>query len=281
MEKRPLYTFNERELGAYLGSRRKAWPELTKRVVALGRQNIGQPYEIFLLGEYPFETYDPDPLYCLQRSDCLTFCEHTYAMALGRDWWSFMRILQRLRYKDGQIGMLTRNHFTIADWNRNNAYLFEDVTGKLGAGRAAVPLKQVCRRASFFEKYGIGQDIPDEPVEDCYIPLERLPEVLGELRDADFVNVIRGDADSQYCGHTGLIALGAGGQVDFLHSARPAVQEQPLLDYLSQDSRCLGVKILRLRPNAERIMEEEANSPIATKVDAASLEAAEKRLRAD
>jgi hypothetical protein len=272
---RPLYTFSEPELDRYLRTARRTEPELTDRVVHFGRQNIGQPYEIFLLGEFPYEFYDPDPIYCLSKSDCLTFCEHTYAAALSRDWWSFLQTLQRIRYRDGVIGMLTRNHYTIADWNRNNAFLFEDLTTRLGDGKVCVPLHQVCRRAGFFKQFGIGQDIPDEPVNDQYIPKARVPEILSELRNGDFVNIIRGTEDSQYCGHTGLIAIGDDGTVDFLHSARPAVREQPLVEYVNGNRGCLGIKILRLRAQAEEIMEWVlASSPEATEVSEETLTAA-------
>lgn len=270
-----LYTFSEAELDRYLRTIRDLKPELTRRIVHLGRQNLGQPYEIYLLGEFPYEFYDPDPIYCLSRSDCLTFCEHVYAMALSHDWWSFLRTLQRIRYRDGIIGMLSRNHYTIADWNRNNAFLLEDLTTRLGNGRVCAPLEQVCRRARFFAKFGIGQDIPDEPISAHYIPKENLPHVLHELRDGDFVNIIRGNDESQWCGHTGMIAVGDNGTVNLLHSARPAVREQPLIGYLTGDRRCLGIKILRLRAGAEEIVESVlATSPDATEVSEAVLTAA-------
>lgn len=270
---RPLYNFTEQEVDRYLRYAREAEPDLAQRIIHLGRKNIGQPYDIYLLGEFPYEFHDPDPIYCLGKSDCLTFAEHMYAMALSRDWWEFLRALQRLRYRDGEISMLTRNHYTIADWNRNNAFIFEDLTAGLGAGEACVPLTQVCRRAPFFKQFGIGQDIPDEPISDLFIPKDKLPLVLNELRDGDFVNIIRGDENSQWCGHTGLVAIADDGTVDFLHSARPAVREQPLIEYVNGDRRCVGVKFLRLRPDAERIMAE-TPSPLATPVSESALQAA-------
>ena len=119
LETRPLYTFNEAELARYLGHLQTQEPNLHKRLLRLARQAKGQPYDIYLLGEFPFEVHDTEPLYCLSRSDCLTFCEHMYAMALSDDFWVFLRALQRIRYRDGEIGMVTRNHYTLADWNRN------------------------------------------------------------------------------------------------------------------------------------------------------------------
>src|SRR2546430_371168 len=136
----PLYSFSEKDVDASLKHLAETEPDPIQRVIHLGRKDIGQPYEIYLLGEGPYELYDPDPMYCLEKSDCVTFVEHTYAMALSRDWPSFFRTLQRLRYKEGKIGMRTRNHESVADWDPNNAWLFEEITSRLGDGRAAVPM---------------------------------------------------------------------------------------------------------------------------------------------
>jgi hypothetical protein len=129
----PLYQFTEPEVGAYLAHLHAAEPDLRKRIVHLARKNLGQPYELYLLGEAPFETHDPQPLYCLTKSDCLVFTEHTLAMALSRDWTGFMRLLQRVRYRDGQIGVVTRNHFTESDWNPSNRWLARDITAELAS----------------------------------------------------------------------------------------------------------------------------------------------------
>lgn len=258
LRQRPLYTFSERELDLYLRHAREMEPDLRKRVVRLGRQNIGQPYEIYLLGEFPYELYDPQPLYCLQKSDCVVFSEHTFAMALAHDWPSFFALLQRIRYDRGRISVLSRNHFTLADWDRHNTWLFEDVTKTLGGGKLWVELRQVCKRARFFKsRYHLDVAIPDETIVDAYIPSESVPAILGELRDGDFVNIIRGDETSQWAGHVGLIALGPDGTVDFLHSAKPRVREQPLLEYVTANGKTLGVKILRLRTDAEQIAQQE------------------------
>jgi hypothetical protein len=272
---RPLYTFTEAEVEAYLPIARELAPDLPDRVVHLGRKNIGQPYEIYLLGEFPYDVHDPDPLYNLQRSDCLVFCEHVYAMTFARDWWDFLQILQRIRYRDGEIGMATRNHYTLADWNRNNGFLFEDVTPELGDGAAAVPLHQVLRRARFLKRFGLGDGVPDEVIADVYIPKERVPDVVDELRPGDFVNIIRGDEKAQWCGHTGLIALGDDGTVNFLHSHRPTVGEEPLVDYVNTNRGCVGIKILRLHADAEaRLRATLADSPRMTPVTPESFAAA-------
>jgi hypothetical protein len=248
---KPLYEFNERELDVYLKYLHAAELDLRRRVILLARKNFNQPYEIFLLGEYPFEVYDPDPMFCLAKSDCVTFSEHTYAMALAHDWPSFFRFLQRLRYKDGKVGTLTRNHETLCEWDRHNTWLLEDVTRSLGGGAAFVALHGEWRPAKFFAQFGIGQDRPDVDVTDVYIPRDKVASIQPELMDGDFVNVIRGDAKVQWAGHVGLIGHGEDGTVHFIHSTKPNVREEPLQAYLERNPKVLGFKFLRLRADAE------------------------------
>lgn len=231
LKSKPIYKFSEKDLDIYLGYIHKAIPNLRDRIVHIGRKNIGQPYQIFLLGEFPFELYDSDPMYCLQKSDCVVFSEHTYAMALSRNWPEFFAMLQRIRYKNGQIGMVTRNHYTEADWDINNSWLVEDITEELLGDRAAIFHENI-NRANFFKKHNLGQDIPIQHFSTKYIPCALLPEVVGKLQSGDFVNVVRGYEEPSWVGHTGLITVAPDGTRDFLHSTPPKVTEQPILEYM-------------------------------------------------
>jgi hypothetical protein len=270
---KPLYKFTEAEVDDYLQLLSATEPDLAKRIMHLARKNLAQPYEIYLLGEMPFEPYDPQPLYCLGKSDCLVFSEHTYAMALSHNWPSFMKMLQRLRYRDGKIGVATRNHYTEADWNISNRWLVEDITAKL-AGDAAVKFEQSIDRARFLKgRYGLDVDIPVERHKDIFLPFEEIERAKGELRDGDFVNVVRGVVSKEapptenseifggnaWVGHVGLIAHRDDGEVHMIHSTTPKVREEPIDEYiarstknLSEDdakgkARLLGFKFLRLR----------------------------------
>jgi hypothetical protein len=251
----PMYSFSEREVDAYLKFLHQSEPDEMKRVIHLARKNIGQPYAIYLLGEFPYETYDPDPMYCLDKSDCVTFVEHTYAMALSRDWPSFFKTLQRLRYKDGKVGMLTRNHESVADWDPNNAWLFEEITAKLGEGKATVPMHMTWRPAKFFAKWNIGQDMPDVTVESVYIPRDRVSSILSELKDGDVVHIVRGNDREQYVGHFGMVGHGPNGEVNMVHSAEPAVREQGILDYLEKNRNTLGLKFLRAKSEPQALVD--------------------------
>lgn len=241
----PLYRFNEREVDAYLQwlSTQPMTPQ--ERVVHLARKSVGQPYRLYLLGEHPFELYDPDPLYCLSASDCVTFVEHVHAMALSHGWASFFRTLQRIRYKNGEIGILTRNHFVEADWNVNNAWLFEDMTAPL-AGGGARPMCVRTDRAKFFSRFGLGGDLPVAEIETAYIPRVCLVEVSARLRDGDVVEIVRDSEQGAYVSHVGLLAHDASGCVTILHATRPRVCEEPLASYLSRHEDVAGIKVLRM-----------------------------------
>lgn len=266
---KPLYQFTEAEVGAYLGPLQAREPDLRKRIVHLARKNIGQPYELYLLGEMPFETHDPQPLYCLGKSDCVVFAEHVYAMALGRDWSSFMRLLQRIRYRDGRIGVATRNHYTEADWNPSNRWLVREITGELAAG-TAVKFRQRIDRSKFLQRrYQLPTSFPVEEHQDAYLPYAEIARAAPHLRDGDFINVVRGVVQpgvdvndtfggSAWVGHVGLVAHGPDGTLHIIHSAEPAVREETLAQFIARETahnaerdrtgkaRLLGFKFLRL-----------------------------------
>lgn len=255
---KPLYKITPKELDVYLGWLKQAVPDLRQRVVTLARKNVGEPYQMYLLGEFPHEIYDADPTYNLGKGDCVVFSEHMYSMALSSNWNEFYRTLQRLRYKDGVVGMTTRNHYTEADWDKNNSWLVRDVTHELGA-TTVTKYREPIDRAKFFANFGIGQGIPKQVLEDDYIPAAAVPSVLAKLQDGDFVNVVRGVGEGVWVGHVGLIAHGKDGTVHFIHSTPPKSKEQPIMEYVTDNvkknverakkgkAQFLGFKFLRLR----------------------------------
>jgi len=272
---KPLYEFSEADVDHYLQFLRAVEPDLRRRIVHLARKNLGQPYEIYLLGEMPFEPYDPQPLYCLGKSDCLVYSEHTYAMALGTDWPSFMGLLQRIRYRDGQIGVASRNHYTEADWNPSNRWLVEDITAKIAGDRAMTFQQRIDRQKFLRKRYGLEVEIPVEQHRDVYLPFEQIERAKPHLAEGDFVNIVRGIVGSKaseneifggsaWVGHVGLIVHGQTDQdghpaVHLIHSTKPKVREEPIDQYIARSTknlaeldaagkaRLLGFKFLRLR----------------------------------
>lgn len=270
-DKKKIFEMTPKELDVYFGETFTVIPDLRARVVHYARKNLGQPYSMYLLGEFPYEIYDQQPLFDTTHGDCVVFSEHIYAMALSRNWKEFFVTLLRLRYKNGQVGMTTRNHYTEADWNKNNTWLIRDVTSELGATTVSTYREKI-DRAVFFGKFGLGKDLKPEMLVDTYIPADAVSSVLGKLQDGDFVNVARGIGEGVWIGHVGLIAHGPDGTVNFIHSVGPKSKEQPLMEYLETNvkknaerkrkgqAQFLGYKFHRLR--AEELQAEVAAKPV-------------------
>lgn len=261
IEPLPIYKMTPKEVDVYITHVHETIPDLRDRIMHLARKNLGQPYQIYLLGEYPYEVYDPDPLYMLSHSDCVVFSEHTYAMAFTNSWREFFPMLQKIRYKDGEIGMVTRNHVTEADWNKNNTWFLKDVTTELGA-TTVTAYESVIDRARFFRNFGIGQDVPKETLNDHYIPADAIYSVLDKLEAGDFVNIARGRGTSAWIGHVGLVGIDENGMRTFIHSTTPVVKEEPIMEYVRRNQELnvgrlkedrpvfLGMKFLKLRDDA-------------------------------
>jgi len=242
----PIHSFSPAEMDAYLRHGAPQPANLPARVAHFGRKAIGQRCELFVLGEYPFELYDPQPMVCLTASDCVTFVEQTYAMALARDWPTFFAILQRIRYHNGVVGIRTRNHFTEADWNVHNRWLFDDVTGRLDLPTTDYTLR--IDRPAFFDRFGLADEFEAETFDDAYIARDDLSQLSNRLQVSDVIEFVRGTPDAPYVGHVGHVGIvlrSPDGTATLLHSGRPAVHELPLRDYVAAHGGILGFKILR------------------------------------
>jgi hypothetical protein len=223
---KPLYQMTPAEAGRYIAWEHNAEPDLRKRVAAIARKNIGQPYSLNLLGEFPFQVHDDLPLFSLGHSDCTVFVEHTYAMALSASWEEFFWMLQRIRYRDGVIGVATRNHYTEMDWNVANRWLVTDISADL-AGPDGPAYTMTIDRAHFLAtRHHTVSDIPVETSRQRYVAKARVAAVTNQLREGDYVNVVS-VRDGQYAvSHVGLVVLGPDGERHFLHSSEPQVREE-------------------------------------------------------
>ena len=279
LEAKTVYEMTPVEVGKFVAQMQKEFSDLRPRVVAIARRNLGQKYSLHLLGEYPFEIHDGQPLYCLENGDCVVFAEHVYAMALSYDWQSFFAMLQRIRYKNGEISAVTRNHYTLADWNENNAWLIRDITPQIAGGKTDTVTENINRKAFFKKNFNVDVDVPNQSYTTTYVPGWFVKDVAAHLRAGDCVNVIRATkSGGKFCGHVGLITIGADGTVNLLHSTPPKSVEQPLMEYVEQqleknkererkgEITFQGLKFLRLEddPVANLIKVDGPDAPIVT-----------------
>lgn len=104
---------------------------MAKRLNEMSQLFLKKPYYLGALGEGFDGQYDQFPLYRVDAFDCLTFVETVLALALANDLASFKNNMNAIRYQNGQVKFIARNHFTDLDWNLNNQRLgiLKDITG--------------------------------------------------------------------------------------------------------------------------------------------------------
>lgn len=102
---------------------------VNKRLDVISKIFVGLPYgKGGPLGEGPDGKYDQDPLYRFDTFDCTTYLETIMALAMSREVSEFETTLDKIRYENGEIDYLKRNHFTDLQWipfNVQNGYMSE------------------------------------------------------------------------------------------------------------------------------------------------------------
>jgi len=188
-------------------------PSLAQRVEAVSELFLGVPYKLGSLGEGPDGEFDRDPLIRFDAFDCTTFVETVMALSLDGDLESATRTLQKIRYKDGQIGYATRNHFIELDWVPNNvrAGYLHDITSDV-AGRNAVKVhKTISKRRWYLRKSRVsieggftedekkplalklqhlGSHFPDQRATLTVLPLKALPLALPNIPSGTIANLV-------------------------------------------------------------------------------------------
>lgn len=94
---------------------------------------LNKPYEGNALGEGPGAPYDQGPVYRIDAFDCETYVDTVVALALASDFNHFTQCIKHIRYTNGEVSFIKRNHFASLDWNKNNQRLgiFKDITTTL------------------------------------------------------------------------------------------------------------------------------------------------------
>ena len=133
------------------------------RTSTIGEQYLGSPYILDPLGE---ETApDTDPLIRFDAFDCTTFVETVLANG-------DIDKLNKIRYKDGKIGFLNRNHFVATEWLPNNTDVVENVSKKYG--KTAFRTVTTNRAAWLKRVHNISSNVPNKTARLEYIPYDNL-----------------------------------------------------------------------------------------------------------
>ena len=127
ISQKQTYEMSEAELDSLINFTKHHIDDVNKRIQFYAGRALGTPYMLFNLGEGPGSYPDLDPTIDFKHYDCMTFCEQILAMAISKSYSEMYDNLQKIRYKNGTIHFLTRNHYTLADWLPKNHWLLKDI----------------------------------------------------------------------------------------------------------------------------------------------------------
>ena len=139
------------------------------RQETIGEKYLGAPYTLDPLGEATAP--DTDPLIRFDTFDCTTFVETVLANG-------DVNKLNKIRYKNGEIGFVNRNHFIASEWLPNNSDLVENVSAKYG--KTKIRVAKINRAAWLKNVHHISAPSPIKTVELEYIPYSELGNIRSE-----------------------------------------------------------------------------------------------------
>ncbi len=274
-----FYGMNEKDIAAALKKIHKDNPELQSRVEAVSAAFLGTPYKEGCLGEGGDGQFDRDPVYSFKLVDCTTSVEQVMALSLDGDLDKALHeTLQKIRYKDGQVGYTNRNHFTEVDWIPNNAAagFLEDITEKVAGHKTKYIRKLVSKHDWYAHKtlaeiqgfppttsqsekeqrlselQALASGFKDEASTIPYVPMDALPSALTLIPSGTIANLVREDRPDKPSIISHQILLIDKGGVKYVRHAAFGKEylDVPALEYFytyySSSWRLLGLNLNKI-----------------------------------
>jgi hypothetical protein len=256
-EAKPFFQMTEAERASAVVKIHAENPSLQSRVEAVSTAFLGTPYRLGPLGEGREGQFDRDPLVDFQAVDCTTFVEQVMALSLEPDLRRAVELLQKIRYRDGQISYETRNHFASVDWIPNNAAagFITDTTRRIGGGQTRVAVKTISKRGWYSKRTeadladfpgspaekerlltrfrALGDKIDDQTAELPYLPAELFPKLLKEIPSGSILNLVRQNMPDipVLISHQALLIQKPGGPFIRHAHTSDSVVDMPALEY--------------------------------------------------
>ena len=207
-----------------------------------GQSFLGAPYMASPLGECALP--DDDPLIRFDAFDCTTFVETVLADGCE------CRLTQ-IRYKDGKVGFLTRNHFIESDWLVNNS----DIVRNASAQYAPTAVRRVViDKANWFRvAHGLDVDVAPVVVDLEYIPYKYVADV--KIDTPVIVLFVTDNPKIHDTIGTDLAVVHMGlwlpnGVLRHASSERGAVVDVDMMDYVRQrmkNKQNLGIAVVEIK----------------------------------
>jgi hypothetical protein len=226
---------------------------ITERMHFYSDLFLGMPYDLVCSGDGVDALYESKPLVNFHETNCMVYCEHVLALSISDSWDNFFNNLQQIRYKDGIIGMRTRNHYTMADWLPENFWLLEDATAKV-AGPMTRQVTRTISHKKFFAGKGITDMryvLPDRVITIDYVPKEDLMKIAPKLKDGDIGALIFDNKDDIFSAHMFMFYIKDGTLVTReSSSSKMTTFETPYPEWAEKirtSKQYIGISLMRVR----------------------------------
>ncbi len=228
-----FYDMENKQIDSLLTEVSKSKMTITDKMNMYSEMFLGMPYDLTCTGDGPYALYEQKPLVTFRKTNCMVFCEHVLALSISDSWDNFFNNLQQIRYKDGMIGMRTRNHYTMVDWLPENSWLLYDVTKTIG-GDYTKSFTRTISHENFFTKKGIA-DLryikPDRTLTIEYVPFDALLKVKKNIKNGDVLSLLFAKLDNIFSAHM-LMAMEKDGK---LYIRESSMSKMTTIDTLFED----------------------------------------------
>ena len=253
-----IYDISRAELNKILTEKSKENLTVTERMTFYSKMFLGMPYGLTCVGDGPYALYDTQPQLTFDTTNCMVYCEDVLALAISDSYENFFNNLQQIRYKDGIVGMKTRNHYTMGDWLPENRWLLDDVAIEV-AGSKAKTLTRTISHKKFFAGKGI-EDMryvkDDRMITVIYIPFDALIEAKKNFRDGDILALMFKNLNNIFSGHMLMAYDTPNGKVIRESSlSKGTVLDTPFDEWVEQfknSKRYIGIALMRVNEDINK-----------------------------
>lgn len=207
----------------------------------IGDEYMGAKYVNDPLGEG--RAPDSDPLIRDDAFDCTTFVETVLAHG-------DVDTLNKIRYKNGEIDFINRNHFIETDWLPNNSNIVKNVSAQYG--QTALRHVVINRAAWLRRMHNIDSDVAVVATDIEYIPYDNITTLKTD-RPMIVLFIVGNTGKSDIIG-TDLAVVHMGflmpnGMLRHASSTAERVVDVPVSEYIAdrrQNKNNLGITLLEI-----------------------------------
>lgn len=242
-----IYNLSNKQIDKIIKLSRSLYPSTNDSFILFTEKSLGVKYKGDPLGEGEYETYDKDPLYNFKEADCVTFIEQCLALSISKSFKDFLPNLNKIRYKNGKIGILTRNHYSLADWLPNNKWLVQDVTREIGKNYIKNTSRTIDKQ-KFFKDKGINVDINKIICTTNYIPKDKIKKIKDKLSSGLIIFHV-GDIPGIIVLHWGVLIKDQKSDKLFIRHAssiQSKVVDEEFITYLEKYKFIKGLKFIKI-----------------------------------